>query len=141
MIALAYALALASASGAPGITRVEWAQLTIRRRVIIRVPAGPPPKATRIRWVEKKGPKCIPLTGLAAAAITRPDAVDLVLRGGTRLRAQLADECPAIDYYSGFYLLPSADGMVCADRDAIHSRAGGRCQIERFRTLVPAKER
>jgi len=49
------------------------------------------------------------------------------------------EACPALDFYSGFYLRPSADGQVCADRDTVHARSGGQCGIERFRTLVPRK--
>jgi hypothetical protein len=118
---------------------VELAQLTIRQRVVIRVPAspamGPQRLPPRMRWKEKRGPKCIPANGLAAAAVFKADTVDLMLRGGKRLRAQLDDECPALDFYSGFYIMPSGDGQVCAGRDMIHSRAGGKCGIDRFRTL------
>ncbi len=140
MTFIAYALLAAATSIAPG-ERIEFAQLTIQQRVIIRVPARPnlPAPDRRVRWKESKGPKCVPMNALAGAAITGRDQVDLFLRGGARIRAQLEDECPAIDFYKGFYVRPSADGRICADRDTIHSRAGGQCGIERFRTLVPEK--
>jgi hypothetical protein len=133
---LAYVLAMAAASAVEA--PVEMAQLTIRQRIVIRVPAAPyapPVPAQRLRWKEKGGPKCIPMNGLAAAAIFKADAVDLMMRGGKRLRAQLDDECPSLDFYSGFYIMPSADGKICAGRDMIHSRAGGKCGIEKFKTL------
>lgn len=79
----------------------------------------------------------MPLAALAGAAITQPDSVDLFLRGGARLRARLDDDCPALDYYSGFYVRPTADGQVCERRDSLHTRAGGQCTIERFRSLQP----
>lgn len=139
MILFAYALLAAATSGrAPE----QFAQLTIRQRVVIRIPATPlvaPPPQRRIEWKEKKGPKCVPMGALAGAVLMRADTIDIVLRGGQRLRAELDDECPAIDYYNGFYILPTADGQMCADRDAIHARSGGQCGIERFRALVPPK--
>ena len=118
---------------------VELAQLSIQQRVVIRVPrmpapqskAPPPPTA----FVERKGPKCVPVQTLAGAAITRSDSVDLVLSGGQMLRAHLEDDCPALDFYSGFYLKPARDGKVCADRDSVRSRSGGQCRIDKFTTL------
>lgn len=137
----AYALALAAATNGADVAPVRWAQVTIRQRVIMRIPALPPRNAAKSApaWREKKGPKCVPMNSMAGAAVTRPDAVDLFFRGGARVRAQLENACPALDFYSGFYLKPTSDGMVCADRDSIHSRAGGECRIDRFRQLVPPK--
>ena len=135
-------MALASVGADEGINGERYAQVTIRQRIIIRIPALAaqlPPAQKRIRWREDRGPKCIAMNSFVAAAITRPDAVDLMLRGGRRARAQLEDECPAIDFYSGFYILPTDDGRICAERDSIRSRAGGQCGIERFRTLTPGK--
>ena len=57
MTILAYALAMAAASGALP-PPVEMAQLTIRQRIVIRVPAAPyapPAPAMRLRWKEKAG--------------------------------------------------------------------------------------
>jgi hypothetical protein len=62
--------------------------------------------------------------------------VDFLLYDRTRLRARLSEDCPALDFYNGFYLTPD-DGQVCIKRDTIHSRMGGSCRIERFRRLVP----
>jgi len=92
-----------------------------------------------IRWVEKKADKCVPAIDLAAAAITGTDSVDLVLNGGKRLRARFGADCPALDFYSGFYVKMTNDGKVCARRDSIRSRSGGECRIESFRALVPAR--
>lgn len=137
---LAYAALSAAASGAPA-ERVEFAQLTIRQSVVVRVPTrpGPPPIDKRIKWKESKGPKCVPVTALRGAAITGEDRVDLFLKGGPRLRAKLDGDCRALDFYSGFYVRPHADGRVCADRDMILARGGGKCVIERFRLLRPEK--
>lgn len=134
LLLIALAAPALAASGDPW----EFAQLTIRQRVIVRVPRMaplPPPKP--IRWVEKKGPKCIPAADLAGALVTERDKLDLVLRGGKRVRAQLEDDCHGLDFYRGFYLKPAADGMVCADRDAVRARSGAKCPIDKFRSLEP----
>lgn len=138
------AVPLAASVAVPTQEKVQFAQLLIRRRVIVRVPAmrvqAPPvPIPQPIPMKEVKGPKCLVMNQLAGAAITKPDAVDLYLRGGRRLRAQLDDDCPALDYYGGFYLAPTKDGQVCGGRDTIHARSGGKCLIERFRELIPKR--
>lgn len=158
MILLALAALAASLPGVPalaggardGMEGVEIAQMTITQSVVIRVPArrsrhyaeAPPAPATPIppAFREKKGPKCIDADLIAGAAITTPASVDVILKGGQRLRAQLEDACPALDYYSGFYVHPGADGKICADRDSIRTRSGGDCQIDRFRLLVPVSK-
>ena len=120
--------------------RVRLAQVIIRERVIIRVPARPAPaQPPRVTWKEKKAPRCLPMAGVAGAAVIEEDSVDLILKGGRRIRARFESSCPALDYYSGFYIMPSKDGQICADRDSIHTRAGGECQITRFRLLVPER--
>lgn len=153
MTLIAYGLLVAATSVAPApapataavdagprpATEIQIAQMMIQQRIIIRVPAMAPPSdpPRPIKWKEVKGPKCVPLNQLAGAAITQNDSVDLFLRGGTRLRARLDDDCPALDYYSGFYIRPTDDGQVCQKRDMLHTRSGGQCRVERFRTLVP----
>lgn len=149
MTPFAYGLLVAATSIAPipdpapagerTSSHVEIAQMMIQQRIIIRVPAmnAPPAPPRPIKWKEVKGPKCVPLNQLAGAAITQNDSVDIFLRGGTRLRAILDDDCPALDYYSGFYIRPTADGQVCQKRDMLHTRSGGQCRVERFRMLVP----
>lgn len=118
----------------------------IQQRMVIRVPRMPVGRVAEptvplppIKWVEKRGDKCIAVGSLAGAAITRADRVDLILSGGKRLRAVLEADCPSLDFYTGFYLKPSLDGKVCARRDTIRSRSGSTCRIKAFRTLVPAR--
>ena len=141
-------LASATAASAPvpagPVDGVEVAQVTVTGRIIIRVPASRTDAAAAEfarpdplpRWVEKKGPKCIVANQLAGAIVTDTDSVDLVLKGGARVRAHLDDDCAALGYYGGFYLKPSADGQVCAKRDAIRTRSGDSCPIGRFKRLV-----
>ena len=126
------------ATTAPWEERIELAQVIVRERVVMRVPATTrvPPV---VRFKQKRGPRCIAADGFAGAAVMAPDSIDLLARGGRRVRAELEDACPALDFYSGFYLTPSADRKLCAGRDAIHARSGGECQIKRFRVLVPVE--
>jgi hypothetical protein len=128
------------------IEQVEVAQMTLHQRIVIRIPrlpfTRPPVEAQQpIVWSEKKGPKCVAMEDLIGAAISAPDSIDLMIDDGTRMRAKLDDDCPPLDYYSSYYLKPTRDGMVCADRDAIRSRSGGSCPIEEFKRLVPKIKR
>jgi hypothetical protein len=136
---LAAAILLVAAGSAAPAAPDQYAQLVVREQIMVRLtpalrPAPGVPQAT-IEWKEKKGPKCVPARQVVAASMAGPNSVDLILRDRTRLRAKLDSSCPALDYYYGFYVTPNADGMICAERDAIRSRMGGQCGIDRFRTL------
>lgn len=118
---------------------LAFAQVMIRERVIVRIPSRVISERRVDRWREKNGPKCIPLQGIGGAILVDLSTVDFILPGGPRVRAKLEASCPALDYYNGFYLRPGEDGMICADRDAIHARSGGECEITRFRKLIPRR--
>ena len=131
-------LVAATGGAAPaqdGSRPVVVAQMSIEQSLIVRVPRRTPIKP--LKWKSKKGPKCVPMAAIAGAAVVAEDAIDLVLRGGQRLRAHFSSNCPALDYYSGFYILPTEDGNICADRDVIRTRSGGQCEITKFRRLIP----
>jgi hypothetical protein len=113
----------------------------VHQQIIIRVAPASVPAAgggasQLVRWEEGRGPRCIDPRRILGAARLSQNSVDLVLRDRTRIRARLEGRCPALDFYSGFYVSMSADGQICADRDSIRSRTGGECQIEQFRTLT-----
>lgn len=125
---------------------IPWGQVTIHQRIVIRVPRMPIPARHQpaanvrpMRWIEQDAPKCVPVDTLAAATISGDGSVDLIVRGGGRLRAKLGDDCPALTFYTGFYLKRTEDGMLCAKRDSIRSRSGDNCPITAFRHLVPAR--
>ena len=124
-----------------GLDGVELAQLTIQQRVVIRVPVVPMQRGTPIpfRWKEKKGPRCVATNLLGGAIVSAPDTIDLVVRGGSRVRAKLDNSCQSVDLRFGFYVRPNPDGQLCSGRDMIHARSGGQCEIERFRMLVPQR--
>jgi hypothetical protein len=119
---------------APGYGRV-----IVREQIVVRITHGPatPALAASSGWKERKGPKCIQARALAGALVSSASTVDFLLRDGSRVRARLENDCPALGYYYGFYISPNADGQVCAERDAIRSRIGGQCDIHRFRALQP----
>ena len=106
-------------------------RLVIQDEIILRVPVQPHPVMPQIEWVEHKGPKCIPVRRSAARSCPDSEEVDFVLANRARVRAKFDEDCPALDFYGGFYLQPQDDLQLCARRDAIHSRMGGSCSIER----------
>lgn len=132
------AIAALLIGGAPAVGIIH-AQLSIRQQLIIRIPATPARPTAPIEWREKRGPSCIPAAALGGAQVSATDSVDLLLKGGTRIRAKLKDDCGTLTFYSGFYLRPGRDGQVCADRDVIHGRSGAVCEIDSFKTLTPKR--
>ncbi len=140
MLLLAAAPDAASAPGAsPGGYPADdqVAQLMLQQQVVVRMQRPAPARPIRpLAWKEKKGPKCVSLDDLAGALVSQPNSVDLVLRGGDRFRARFEKDCPPLDFYSGFYLKAAKDGQVCAGRDAVRSRSGRMCAVDKFRRLV-----
>lgn len=143
MHSLIIALMTATASGgpAPMLHDAEFAQLTIRQRVVVRVPLAPVPTTPQmpVRWVETKGPKCVSLNNLAGFVVRGPQVVDLFLRDGARVRTRLEKHCAGVDLGYGFYVKPTSDGQLCRDRDTVHARTGGQCEVKRFSSLVPER--
>ena len=141
MIPLVLALMAATGSVAPSVDGVELAQLTIQQRVVVRVPLASVQTAvpTPMRWVEKKGPKCVEVSSLAGFVVRGPQIVDLFLRNGARVRTRLEKQCAAVDLGYGFYIKPNSDGHICRDRDMLHARTGGQCEVEKFTTLKPER--
>ncbi len=122
----------------PGLVGQSVTRLVVQDEVILRVPLQPRPLMPRIEWTERKGPKCIPVGALRRAMMSGPQQIDFIVASSNRvrIRAVLDEDCPALDFYGGLYLQPQ-DDRLCAHRDAIHSRMGGSCTIDRFRELVP----
>ena len=117
---------------------VQVRSITVEDQLIIRVPVRP--QAPQIDWTEHKGPKCIHVDRIRGAFLSGNDQVDFVLQDRRLLRAELEDNCPALDFYNGFYL-SSSDEKVCATRDMVRSRMGGTCGIKRFMELKPKVRR
>jgi hypothetical protein len=128
---------------------ITYAQLRIEKRVIIRVPRRrPSPLAPRTgfseevpqqAYREKKIGKCLPMDNILGVQMFEDRFLDLVTKDRKRVRAQLEEKCQARSFYSGFYMEKTGDGKMCAGRDILHSRTGAKCEIERFRELVPER--
>jgi len=120
----------------PALIEQSVTRLVVQDEVILRIPVQPRPLVPQFDWEERKGLKCIHTRAIHGALLSSAQQVDFILGGERRIRAQLDEECPALDFYGGFYLQPQ-DDRICAGRDAIRSRMGGSCTIERFTQLVP----
>ena len=120
-----------AAPGQPTVTR-----MIVQEQLIIKIPVRPQPVRRTVAWEEHKGPKCLDTDRIRGAVLAGPSDVDFALTDRSWVRAKFDDRCPALDFYRGFYLRPE-DPRLCAKRDFIHSRLGGRCRIERFRALKP----
>lgn len=112
--------------------------IVVREQVTIRVPIVRARPILPVRWVERKGPRCIASADVLAATLRNDQSIDFHLRDRRRMRAKMDGNCAALDFYGGFYLQPD-DGRICADRDEIRDRVGGSCPIERFRLMVPRR--
>jgi hypothetical protein len=134
-------LVFGGAAEGPAAAGVQYAQVTVRQQIIIRVPQGRAlqPAAAMTHWREGRGPRCISARAVAGATLPGRNSVDLVMRDNSRVRAHLENNCPGLDFYHGFYVNGTADGMICADRDAIRSRMGGQCGIDQFRSLTAVR--
>jgi hypothetical protein len=131
MVSVLLGLATVQPAAVQSVTR-----LVIQDEVILRIPVEPRPIGPAIQWMERKGPKCIPAGAIRGALLSGQEQVDFIMINRARVRAQFDEDCPALDFYRGFYVQPK-DEQLCAGRDAVHSRIGGSCTIERFKSLVP----
>jgi hypothetical protein len=129
-------LGFAAVSSAPpkAVTR-----LVQDDELVLRVPVRPLPQP-RIVWQPGQQLKCVPIRAIRGAMLSSPENVDILFARQQRVRAHFAEDCPALDFYDGFYLKPK-DGRLCAGRDIVYSRMGGSCRIEGFRQLVPRLRR
>jgi hypothetical protein len=121
----------------PGAIPTTVSRLVVQEEVILRVPVQPRPAAPQFDWIEQKGPKCIPAGAIRRSSMSGSEQVDFILSGGGRVRAKFDEDCHALDFYGGFYLQYGHDQQICVNRDAVMSRIGERCEIERFRILIP----
>lgn len=129
---------------------MQFSQLTIEQRVIIRVPVVPqrapaaPSAVQRDRpppspeeYKEVKGPKCLQMRNLRGAIVEGERTLMLFSAPGERYRAHFGKSCRGADFYAGFYIVPNKDGAICAGRDDLHTRNGSTCEVQRFSRLVP----
>jgi hypothetical protein len=125
-------------------------QVRVEQRVIIRIPrqkitaasnrttaTSPSPSGKPIKIKEKKIGKCLMMDRLIASRPGPKESLELATRDGAVIRAYLGDGCLAREFYAGAYMERPADGKLCVDRDLLHARTGAKCEVEKFRELVP----
>jgi hypothetical protein len=128
---LAWAVPVAAAQ-APEPAAEPSVSVHIYSQTIVRVPAAPanvsparprpaPPKAGRKR--------CINVEHVAGAIVYGDQAVEMTLSNGQRWRMYLAQGCPTLSFYQGFYYRRAQAGKLCAGRDVVIARSGGECNI------------
>jgi len=126
-------------------------QVRIEQRVIIRISPGvsrgpavdprhglfsPFPSAARApRTIERRTAQCLPVSSIAGV---QPDGSRLLLflRDQRILSATLQKGCNPRDYYSGFLVERTGDGMVCAGRDKLLARSGANCSVGKLSQIV-----
>lgn len=125
----------------------NWHQVRIEQHVIIRITPGDPallrdlplpePQPAPEHMRERRIPPCMPVTMIAGVRPLASNRLLLFLRNRRLIAADLSRNCPARDFYLGFYISPTSDGQLCVGRDTIHSRAGTSCTISQVRELIP----
>ncbi len=144
----AVALLVFLAAPGPSTEPLDWAraiELFQQQHITIHVPRMTTTTTIIMRspvpvpMVEKKAEDCVKIERIAGYSVNRTNSIDLLLSDGKLLRVNLGDDCPALGFYSGFYVKPDKDKKICAGRDALRSRSGRACGIQNFRRLVPAR--
>lgn len=126
--------------------KTNFNQVRIDQSVIVRFPAPASEPVTagaqrqsvgKIKYKEKKIGKCLWVSRLGGSRPGPDRSLDLVTRDGILIRAYLGDGCLAREFYAGTYMERSFDGKLCVNRDLLHARTGAKCDIDKFRLLIP----
>jgi hypothetical protein len=88
------------------------------------------------RYIERKYGKCLPASGIVGVQPVSGRKLLLIMRDNRMFTAELKKGCQARDFYSGFLVAKSADGMICKERDELRARSGTTCQVSGFRQIV-----
>jgi hypothetical protein len=125
---------------------MNFYQVRIDQRVIVRLPsqqavAGASAlrntSAAVVKYKEQKIGNCLWIEKLAGSRVGTKQSLELLTRDGVIIRAYLGDGCLAREFYAGAYMERPADGKLCVDRDLLHARTGAKCEVDKFRLLVP----
>ncbi len=124
----------------------DFYQVRVDQRVIVRLPSQPAAAGTSalrksnaevVRYKEQKIGKCLWIDKLAGSRVGTKQSLELLTRDGVLIRAYLGDGCLAREFYAGAYMERPYDGKLCVDRDLLHARTGAKCEVDRFRLLIP----
>lgn len=126
-------------------------QVRIEQRVIIRVaPARnmrqdliadvAPGSKVALRYREQPMKRCVPMASIAGVQSGPDNRLILFMRDRHIVSAALDKACSAREFYSGFYVERSDDGLLCSGRDMLQSRTGASCGVRRLSHLVAVKE-
>lgn len=130
-------------------------QVRIEQRLTIRISPGSVPRDLRDlrdprdlfgdmrrkalsppRFAERKMNQCVPVAAIAGVQPSGPSRLMLFMRDQKIVSVALEKSCNARDFYSGFLVERSGDGMICAGRDRLLSRSGMNCSLGKLRQLV-----
>lgn len=126
-------------------------QVRIEQRVIIRVaPARrerqdlianlPPGTNVILHYREQPMKRCVRMANIAGVQSGSENRLILFMRDRNIVSAALEKACSARDFYSGFYVERSEDGLLCSGRDMLKSRTGTSCGVRRLAHLVAVKD-
>lgn len=129
----------------------ERDQVRIEQRVIIRVaPASTQARQALIanlqrdemstQLQERPLKRCVRMANIAGVQSGPQNRLLLFMRDRRIVSAALEKTCNARDFYSGFYVERTEDGMFCTGRDTLQSRTGASCGVRRFAHLVAVKQ-
>ncbi|MES2492787.1 MAG: hypothetical protein V4579_05830, partial [Pseudomonadota bacterium] len=85
---------------------------------------------------ERRMARCVPVSGIGGVRVHAGNRLLLFMRDRKIVSAALEKSCNPRDFYSGFYLERTTDGMLCSGRDTLHSRSGANCALGKLRQLV-----
>ena len=127
-------------------------QVRIEERVIVRIsPSTPasrqamladlPRRSISTRYQEEPLRGCIPIGAIAGVQpLAQESRLLLFMRDRRILSAALERTCSVQAFYSGFYVERNQDGMLCASRDLLQSRAGAKCEVAQLNRLVAIRD-
>lgn len=128
------------------VEKHSFTALQINQRIIIRLQRTSGARrasfssrngGAKVKLEERKIGKCIAMNNLVGFAPGPSDSLEFITKDRKLIRAYLADNCKAKEFYAGAYIEKSEDGKLCQKRDIIHARYGAECALDRFRQLVP----
>jgi hypothetical protein len=124
-------------------------QVRIEQRVVIRVAPARRIRQDLIadirqgeagtRFQERPMKRCVAMANIAGVQSGPRNRLILFMRDRNIVSAALEKTCSVRDFYSGFYVERSEDGLLCSGRDMLQSRTGASCGVQRMAHLVAVK--